>query len=511
MVDYYADSANGSNSWNGSSPSTAWEKVEHGLESGNLSYGDNLWIRRTHSEIPTSDIASVYSGAANSPISIIGWPRNEATGIVSFTNGSTSLMSSDLSLDREKHTGRRIKNNTDAKWYLITQINNVSTCTIDREYAGSTAANSSFIIQKDDDYDSRPAAGQSPWDGDADDLPVIDFNDGNYQLKVSGDKYFVFKNIEFKDSSDINGIVWLGSSHLTSLIGCLIKQTTNNSKLIRGEYQDVYLERVIVEASGSGTNQIGFSFGTSCTATIKDSCIYNCGTRGMCLDNNVVFLENVNIGVEQANASADIWAWHSCFIKGRDVKLGGTNGNVSLTTTYGMRGEVKFENYNKVLGAHKKFYAWGLVEKVAADGTGNYPNQRSGGSSNVIEVTPNVDSYEHTQDAAVEIFSHEYESQSTQKTWRYYVQNHQCGTLSATQIWLKLEYVDSYDDTSEYHITEVLSDETVTDRSSNTDWDQYIEVPSITPATSSKVRIKCYISKYDADGHIYIDPKVVNP
>jgi len=511
-MDYYVDGTNGSNSFNGSSPSTAWKTIEYALESGNLSYGDNVWCRRTINEIPTTDIEPTCDGASNSPISIIGWPRGEATGTITFTNGSTSLMSSSLPLYREKHLGRKIKNDADGKWYLITKVDNTSTCTIDREYAGNTVVNASFTIQKDDDYDNRPSDGVSAgWDSDSDDLPVIDFNDGDYQLKISADSYLVFKNLEIKDSSDINGIVWMGNSKLTSLIGCLIKQSSSNSKLLRGEYQDVYLERIIIEASNGGTNQIGFSFGTSCTATMKDTAIYNCGTRALCLDCNKVFLENVNLGVEMPNASPDIWAWHSCFVHGRDVKLGGTNGDVLLTTTYGMRGEVKFENYNKILGAHKAFYVWGTVEKVLADGSGTHPNRRSGGGQYVIEVTPNISGYEQTQDGAVEIFTHEYESQSTQKTWRYYVQNYSCGNLSSTQIWLKLEYVDSFDDTSEYTITTVLSDESVVERTSNTDWSQYIEVPSITPATSSKVRIKCYVSIYDSDGRIYIDPKVENP
>jgi len=69
--------------------------------------------------------------------------------------------------------------------------------------------------------------------------------------------------------------------------------------------------------------------------------------------------------------------------------------------------------------------------------------------------------------------------------------------------------VDSYDDTSEYTITKEESDETCSIRGSVSDWTQYIEVTGIASATASKVRIQCFVAKYDADGYIYIDPQVV--
>ena len=518
MVEYYVEPAgNDGNLGTAPGAANAWLTVKYALETAGVGLvaGDNVWLRRTINEIPAgpADISCVFDGDPDAPISVIGWPRDEATGTATFTNGSTAVTAVSIAADREKHAARRIKCDADGEWYLITRVVDANTFTIDREYVGTTAAATNFTIQKDDDFDTRPVAGQAPWDGDADDLPIIDFNDANFQLKISADNYHIFKNIELKDSTDPNGIILFYSSNAGSIIGCLIKQSVENDPLIKCELTYLYAERVIIEGSGAGASQEGIS-GESVGATVhlKDCAIYNCGDSGIYLPGEM-FMENVNIGVEIANGDDDITLdRHSGRCYGIDVKLGGTNGYVLYTAVNNVPYmKVAFENYGKILGANKKWFVGGTMEKVAADGVGNHPNQRSGGDANVIEITPDVAGLEHIEDWAVELFTHEFEVDTTARTWRYYVQNDACGALSPTNLWIVVEYIKQYDDTSEYVTVTTKSDETVNNRADNNDWTQHIEVPSITPAISSKVRIKCYVSKHSAAGHIYIDPKVSNP
>lgn len=599
MVEYYVEPAgNDANLGTAPGAGNAWLTVKYALETAGvpgLAAGDNVWIRRTVNEIPAgpADIAPAFDGAAGSPISYIGWPRaEEGAGSGVWANGSTEINDvAGVEMDREKHTGRRVKQDTDGHWYLITYIpyiaqaagaiklafadTNPDTITdtdgrlvtrgfkagdkiritgsttnngtytiadvvagtitlvggdalntensidgtkiqvydrfiIDREYAGTDTGD--FTIQKDDDYDTRPVAAQATWDLDADDLPVIDFNDADFQLSFLTNMYNILKNFEVKDSTDALGIIRNRRSGYFAIIGCLLTQSVEPDLLLYvDEGTTFYGERVIIE--GNSANIPAGMSAYRGAVHLKDVAIYNCG-RGFSPSIGVyTFFENVNIGVEQANADDEIYITTSPPIFGRDVKLGCSVGDVGFSTTYQPRGliHVCFENYGKILGAHKKWYCGGVLEKVAADGGGTRPNQRSGGAADVIEITPNVAGYEFIQDWAVELFRHEYEVDTTTRTWRYYVQNDACGLLAATNIWLELEYIEQYDDTSEYTITEVLSDETVANRADNNDWTQYIEVPNITPAVAGKVRITCYVSKHSVAGHIYIDPKSVNP
>lgn len=519
MVEYYVEPAgNDGNLGTAPGAGNAWLTVKYALETAGvpgLVADDNVWVRRTINEIPAgpADITSAFDGTAGSPISLIGWPRDEVTGTATFTNGSSSVTIVSIAAARRKHAGRRIKCDADGKWYLITRVVDANTFTIDREYAGTTAAVANFTIQKDDDFDTRPAAGiAAGWGADADDLPVIDFNDGNFQMNLIANNYHVFKNIEFKDSTDVSGIIECRNSIATSLIGCLLKQSVQNDIIMRIVYQSIYCERVIIEGSGAGASQIGFRQNLNGFVHLRDCAIYNCGSHGIAVCSS--FLENVNIGVEQANGDDDILLYEVGNVYGRDVKLGGTNGYVSWYSYYTPQLAVELENYNKILGAHKAWFVGGTIEKVLADGGGNRPNQRAGGNANVIEILPNVANYEFIPDWAVMVFRHEYVVDTTARTWRYYVQNNNCGLLSATQLWMKLEYVSDYDDTSEYVMETIVSDETVANRANNNDWTQFIEVPNITPAVtgddSPNVRITCYISKNCAN-EIYIDPKVVNP
>lgn len=523
MADYFVDSTTGNDTDTGLSMDLAWATLEHALEAGGLVAGDNVWVRRIHVEYsgnPTSDIACAYDGTRNNPISIMGWPRavipNTTITEATWTNGSTTVdLVVGVTLDREKHCGRYATAPNGFR-YLITRIIDANTLIIDREYAGSSVSttNGKFQIEADEDYILAQEIDDLTWtikkanyNTDADDLPCIDFKDQAYQLLVSGGNYHYFKNLEFRDSTDTNGIVYCVASLWTYFLGCLFHQDQNTSALTIGVTQNVFAKRTIIEGSGAGSSQVGF-FGLGAYQEFRDVAIYGMGDLG--LSNFNGRLTNVNIGVEIANGDYDLYL-RGGGVKGRDVKFGGTNGTfLGYSPRGGSLNRINIENYGKVLGAHYggvPFISMQKNDVVAGSGD---PYKRTGGADSVIEVdcsgssTYNIGIPEN----AYEIFTHEFEATTELKAYRYYVQC-KAITLSASELWLEVEYVDSYNDVTAYTMTKEVSDEACSLRSSESDWSQYIEVTGIQPAVASKVRIRCFVSKYDADGRIFIDPLVV--
>jgi len=506
MANYYVDSNSGDNGDNGTTQALAWATIEYAVESGGISAGDIIWVRRTHAEYsgdPTSHITPAAAGNRNSHKSVIGWPRaaipNTTITSATWTNGSTTVdLVVGVTLDREKHCGRWATA-PNGKKFLITQITDSNTLIIDREYSGATVTltNGKFQIEADEDYSDRPSDIDG-WDSDADDLPVIDFRNTAYYIENSF--FWRWKNLEIRDSNYTIGCMYLAAS---SAIGCLFHQD-NDKRII---YMIAgYIDRSIFEGSSSGSSQAGISNATY-PSVIKNTAIYNMGNDG--LENFVGRLENVNIGVEAVNDGADIA--HAGLIGGRDVKLGSTIKVDAATPEYSLYKDfiVKIENYQKILGDHKTFAVTQIISsKDVVDGSGD-PYKRSGGADKIIEVNCQDSDGAAVPERAVVAFEHEFEAPDTaSRSFRYYVQCKDLA-LSADELWLEVEYVDSYDDTSEYTITREESDEACTIRSGVSDWDQYIEVTGIQPAVASKIRIRCFVAKYDADGYIYIDPQTV--
>ena len=500
MANYYVDSNTGSNSDNGTTQALAWATLEYAMELGNLNAGDIVWIRRTHDE--DANIAAAYSGTANNPISYIGWPRAAIpdTTITSatWTNGSTTVdLVVGVTLSKAAHCGRYVTAPNGAI-YLITRIIDTNTLIIDREYSGSTVTSTDgkFQIEADEDYSTRPTDIDG-WDSDAHALALLDFTSSN-RFYMASVRYYRIKNL------DIRAVTGSQYFEKGTIIGCLISKTGDYPCAYLGY---TYMKRCIVTGNSTGTNQAGVQG----RGVIIDSAIYDLTSGTRDFDG---YLENVNIGVEVVNASRDIYVFDKLHtVYGRDVKLGSTTKvsyrNTFYTNPYGVF-RISIENYQKILGNHKEFiFNTERNSKDVVAGSGD-PYKRSGGADKIIEIDCSNSSTlsPSTREHASIVFTHEFETDTTSKSYRYYVQ---CKDLSLTadELWLEVEYVDSYDDTSEYTITKEVSDEACSLRSGVSDWSQYIEVTGVQPAVASKVRIRCFVAKYDSDGYIYIDPKVV--
>jgi hypothetical protein len=376
---------------------------------------------------------------------------------------------------------------------------------------GTTASSGNFTISADEDYAIRPSAGQSAWDGDAQTLPKIDFSGGSYYMENGcGYHYIMYKNIELVGGSTDNGAIWIEGARRKELWGCLIS-TSVNYPAVRTSREAV-IRRCIISGSGTGSNQVGV-FNLAGRTYLIDCAIYGMGGYGIQLQNDMV-LRNVNIGVEVANGSYDIAFLYACAGYqeriGFDVKLGGTNGYFTKAYT-GIPSTFYIENYQKTLGRHYSFTPTGELNKVTAGAGTPVPDQRTSGSTTLLEVLPNGPQagMQHTSSLlATPLFEHEFEATTDSKTYRYYVQTNISGGLTASEIFIEAEFIDQYDSTSEYHVTTLKSDEAVSIRSGITDWSRYVEV-TVQPAAASKVRIRAYLNKYDSTNKVWIDPKVV--
>lgn len=386
---------------------------------------------------------------------------------------------------------------------------------IEREYVGGTVTGTDgkFQIDEDEDYDDRPTDIDG-WDSDAIDLPVIDFNDTDYRVYVYyNDAFHVFKNIEFKDSADA-GMLGISGGGDHSIIGCLLKQTTQNQVLITTSYCTLTVKRCIFEGLGTGAFQRGITVAAG-TCIIEDSAMFNMGDHAVFMRYcSQLRLKNVNMGVEIENGDGDIGFDSSPSsggpsVYGLDAELGGNNGEISIGTALSSNLIVRMENYGKQLGSHKMWFPGGTQELAAV--SGENPNKKL--SDNVIKLTLDQSGYEYQEDWAVEVFCHEFEVDAISRNYKYWIYNDLGATLNDVtakdNIWLEAEYVSAYEDDSEYLITKKYSTEIdILDATGADDWD-YLEVPSVAPAVASKVRVRCFISKYSSGGNVFIDPEVV--
>lgn len=526
MADYFVDSTTGSDGDNGTTMDLAWATTEHALTLGSLVAGDTVWVRRLHNELPTVLVDFAYAGTAENPIRVVGWPRNSDASITSatWTQGSTTVdLIVGLSMTRESHLGRYVTA-PDGSTYMITYITDTDTVVIDRKYAGTTVSGVSgaCTIHADEDYDLAQTINDGAWtikkadyNADSDDLPQIDFNDDStptWYIYTDSHNYII-RNIDFVDPAYANGAIYARSVNVLEIMGCIFRGTPAGSggdTSISVNDTDLFLTRCVVDSNDS---QNGIS-GLGGTIVMRDFAQYGANSAGVYTSDDHIWclLENVNIGVEVANGVYDLRVQNSNQISGRDVWLGGQGTyDVFVQGTPQWHTKVSFENYGKVLGAHKKWTSQGTITKVDVVGGAGDPEKRSGGADSVIELLYDLSDTAHNllrpvRQFTPEVFVHEFEVNTTSKNYRYYVQAE--GIVTADQLWIEVEYVSAYGGITKYVISKVDSDEAITARSGADDWSQYIEVTGIQPAAYgfSKVRIKCFCSYYHAVNKIYIDP-----
>ena len=494
MANYFVDPVNGDDANSGTDMDNAWKSLK------TTGYNNStLWLRTNATYTFSAEMAFATTGSAMAPSRIIGCPR-AAFSITSatWTNGSATVDNVlPATLSKLKHCARMVTG-PDGFDYFITKIVDSNTFIIDREYAGPTVSSTSgaATIKKDRYYDEFAAIDDSSWtikinDWLSDTGELAQWNQGSYKFQNSNRGYKIFSNIY---------------SYGTSVVAYPHNETCLYNMIMETSYG------LAVYSNSSKLDQCVSNSKIQCGGgTFTNCAIYGCPANGFYSESRIAYLKNVNIGVEAANGSADIIIRRGTII-GIDVDC-----DLSSVTRSAM-GEglnetlpqfINIENYKKQVGNHIWVGYQGQCLKVDADGSGDIPSQRSGGAVELIEAKFDYSSSIVFADRwwkSALIFEHEFQVDDTSKDYRYYVQS--MGALTSDNLWIEVEYVAEYDDDSEYVMKTVSSSDSVSARSDQDDWSQYIEVTGIQPATASKVRIKCYCNYYHATNKVYIDPKV---
>jgi len=517
MADHFVDNVNGNDGNSGHDMDNAWATIKYAVENGGaLVAGDIVWIRRTVDESgdKTSDYTVVSDGTPASPIKLIGWPRNTAsiTG-ATWTNGSTTVdLVTGLTMDREKHQARYITA-PNGDQYLITEITDSNTFIIDNEYSGSTVTltNGASTIQADSDYTLAQAIDDSSWTikvadwtGDADDLPIIGFGATDYNFYISLDDNWEIKNIEFKDTTDGYGILRIQSANTCYVEGCLFINNQSTGRV--AQFNEVIVKRCTFEGDGT----YAYHGGAFRSCHIFDCAFYNInGSHNISM---TCYFENVNFNIEGVTTIT----FASLYInnaEGRPVCVNCKTGDDSLfrsgvTSSRTGRIIAVSENHQKVLGAHFIFTYFGDITKTDVVAGSGDPYKRTDGADSVLECefdTALGDGKDSDYDIPV-ILEHEFEATTVSKTYRYYIQAE--GAIASGKLILTAQYMDTYEDSTVYHMVTEKATGAISARSGASDWSQYLEI-TVQPAVASKVRIKLLCNYYHATNIFYVDPLAV--
>jgi len=524
MADYWVDTALSTGDNDGTSPANAVRGTSAIKTAFELDHdaGTDVWVRRTSAYDEgvvglDSDISVTSDGTQSSPVRFISWPRaaipNTTITEGDWTSGATTVDNVvGITCTRKAHQARWTTAPDGCK-YFITQIVDSNTFKIDREYVGSTVTgiDGKFQIDEDYYYSIRPAAGISAgWDSDPHDIPTIDFNDEAYQFVVGdGDLYLIFSGFEVIDSLDSVGVWWIRGGACTTIRNCLVKQNSANTEIFYLRFGSCFIIDCVIEGSGSGTAQHGITFEAG-MHFLENVAVYNCGGYAFygAGGGANVELKNVNLGVEVNNAIGEIWMRYGAKFIGKDVKLDGTNGYVVINTSDPCIG-VYIENYQKILGSHKAFYPF-LGASETIDVTDTNANKKL--SDKVLKITPNLNNAFTPNEWKQEIFDAEFELTSGSQEIKFWIFNDLGQTINDTSatdnVYLEAEYVDSYNNDSEYTNIKVYSTEIdIEDAASADDWDS-LSV-TVNPVITSKVRVKLIVSIYDASDYFLIDPEPV--
>ena len=524
-------SLSGSDAAAGDSLDAPWATFKHAVEAGSLAAGYRVWVKRDVHELPSSDINFAYDGTSNEPIEFIGCPRDTETGTALFTNGSDSVSGVSLDTQQLNHACRWLTA-PDSNRYWIAEVvtsgvNGV--VQLNSNYVGATVSGS-FTFEADPRKaewdaidDSAWTAKKTSWESDSNYLPIIDFNDGAYQVLVQNDIYNSVYNIHFKDSTDVLGI-FSATSIISQLKVCncrFIKKTSTvpivyfnmsnggtiimENCLIRGPATTgVTHWGLYISSSSKGfLKHCSFDKMYSAIATDADFDIFDCvfGVTGGSGFGNAIFqLYNGSFNV-RTNVIAS------------KLKAGETVINVYTLTDFITT--VNFESYNQIIGDNRR-YLTNCGDVISNDGSGVDVNLRTGGADKVVEVfldsaaanvgLRNQDSNETSLGQAPLVFEHQYEVNAcNSKQFTYYVNS--VGALSASQLWLEVEYVGAYVSNTVWSNTLIKSSNTISARADASDWSQYLRVITGAIPAKSKIVVRCFCSYYDATNKIYIDPK----
>jgi hypothetical protein len=400
-------------------------------------------------------------------------------------------------------------------------IHGGTTMFIDRPWSGtSNYMNSGCTLVKDDLYDIRPQAGiDAGWDADGVGMPVFNYNSNPFGLLAgNGDRYWQFYGLAFKNSTDALGCIGISNANVVGHIysGCSILQASNAPGISLTGDGNVITKTVIQGNAANNSSMHGISI-AGVNHTIRQVSIQGMYS-GIYGNNGSVSVAGLNVGVERPMSSAsgaDIRPYLPFSVSGSNVWCTGSGGGGYVTYNSAGRGtRISIENWYKVIGRHRIFTPQGVLERTEVSADLQVPAQRTHGNTGagyLIEGTYNLGTTtahlpKALYDYSAVVFTHEYDADTTSKTYRYYIADNYDGstagargythTSGTTKFWLEAEYIKASGSSVTNYAPVTASGATTF--SGTTNWQNqpnYVEI-TIQPAVASKVRITGRVSAY---------------
>jgi hypothetical protein len=229
------------------------------------------------------------------------------------------------------------------------------------------------------------------------------------------------------------------------------------------------------------------------------------------------YFYNCNIGYNENNvtmantydAMLDDSKGYFSFCKIPDV-AGYTNVNyINRAASAPYSGYLYFEHFNKTLNDHRVIGVWGSSKKVVCGSGSPVPSQRSGGSTDAIQLSAqsNISSTLNFQTVPIRIMF----TTGTAKTYRFYVQtDYASGSPVLPTAGFKL-YAKYIAQTTGLITEATPSTQDIAARTGIGDWSQYVEVTIPSTAQTGWVDLYFQLMEYESGKFVWIDPKVVNP
>lgn len=390
---------------------------------------------------------------------------------------------------------------------------------LDREFAGTTESNGASTVQADSTWADRSAEIQDDvgtnvnWDADAGGLPIIDFSTNVNNMYINFCFYNRFYGFDVRNGQDTSGTVVIGSNQGTKIKYFLINRI-HNAEILGFAFglHGVKVQQTIVVGTYTGAAQNGYENYTA-EVSLDNVAIYNCGNLGIYSRSLQNKFNNVSVGVELPCGDNSIFV---VGLTGKDILVDDTNGGIEVIFNDNASPRIFIENYQKILGEHLSMFISFDISRN--DGSGADVNLRAGGSSSVIDVVatfnrPAKDTF------ATEIFEWYFPKMSAAShTVKVFVQNtaeiNAVAGVDSDDFWLEVDYVDKYDDTSEYTmgknadglylLRSTSSNNPIPPRANADDWAEFLTI-TFTVAVESLVRVRLMSGWYDASENVYID------
>jgi len=491
----------------------AYNNLQDALDEAATSGGTRIITRNLNigtSISVTAQLSPANDGTVSNPLILTGWPfKRELTGKtvdsaptgidnLGYNNAQWQFVDSDLTEGDNYWLGATVTftsgNNNGLSRTVIWFDAANDQIYLDFPLPNDISAGDQYTITLEtEDYNDRPQSGiDEGWDNDTNPRPVLDGGGGSFNMfTFSGDYYWSLKNLELKNVSSSNYLLYGGTFEL---VNCVFHDaraavsggaSANYRRIIRSHFYNA--------ASGYGLLY-------DMTKTICEDCHFNKGPNGgtasIAIDYRATRLKNCTLGrVTSLTYGFDL--------RGADIVAYCDNVMIDATTplyiytssnSYLTSGLAKVfcSSWQAEKGKFKQFHWSGEIYNLDENATIDPPS----GATTFIKMVPQSVCCEN------EPLVHEEEryqsSGSKTYTWKFYPVNM---SLGATDLEVEAWYLDESSGTHRAYAT--------ANPSTYGDGGWHNLSITVNPSQAGVVYFKIKLKKYNTSGcYVALDPKV---